>query len=93
LCLIASFAPGVSLEFVETLERGDYRTAQQIVIEHEEPLMEIVRPLSFPQTYKSLHYIAGLYRTNLMRSPREANAETQLLPLRALLKRRYGIGA
>jgi 4-hydroxy-tetrahydrodipicolinate synthase len=92
LCLIASFAPSVSLQFVAALEQGDYRAAQQIVFEHEEPLMEVVRPLSFPQTYKSIHYIAGLYRTNLMRSPRQGNTEEQLQPLRALLKARYSIG-
>lgn len=93
LCLMSSFAPRIALEFYAAMQQGDYPAAQRIVFEYEEPLMEIVRPLSFPQTYKSLHYIAGFYRTNLMRSPREGNTEAQLQPLRAHLKERYGIGA
>jgi 5-dehydro-4-deoxyglucarate dehydratase len=93
LCLMSSFAPRIALEFYAAMQQGDYPAAQRIVFEYEEPLMEVVKPLSFPQTYKSLHYIAGLYRTNLMRSPREGNTEAQLEPLRAHLKERYGISA
>lgn len=93
LCLLASFAPRLALEFYAAMQQGDFPAAQRIVFDDEEPLMEVVKPLGFPQTYKSLHYIAGHYETNLMRSPRTGNTAAQLEPLRAHLRERYGIGA
>ena len=61
LCLIASFAPQISLRYHQAVLQDDLPTAREICFEYEEPLMESVRGLSFPHVYKSIHYLAGHY--------------------------------
>ena len=92
LCPFAPFAPQVSLEFYEALKRNDVTVARKIIFDYEEPLLRITTPLDYPQAYKSALYLAGLYKTNLVRPPLASNAVSDLEPLRTFLKQKHLIG-
>jgi 4-hydroxy-tetrahydrodipicolinate synthase len=88
LCPLTPFAPQVGLSFFRALENGDYPEARRHVFEYEEPLLEYTIPLGYPACYKSLIYLAGYYKTNLMRPPKETNPLADLAPLREFLERK-----
>ena len=92
LCLLAAFAPEISLRFHQAVMKDDLKTAREIMFQYEEPLMASVRGLGFPHVYKSILYLAGHYRTNLMRSPRLAHTAAQMAPLKKVLQETFGIG-
>ena len=92
LCLLATFAPELSLRFYDAMLRDDVKTAREMTFEYEEPVMEAVRGLGWPHTYKSIHLISGHFRTNLMRPPRASHTAEQIAPLRAVLREKFDIG-
>ena len=92
LCPLTPFAPQIGLQFYQALEEGDYDEARQYIFDFEEPLLKVTIPLGYPHAYKSALYLAGLYKTNLMRPPKASNSLSSLEPLRAFLEEKDLIG-
>ena len=88
LCPLAPFAPEVSLRFYQSLTKGDFEFARQVVFDYEEPLLERTIPLGYPHAYKSALYLTGRFKTNLMRPPKQTNTMEEIEPLRKFLKQK-----
>lgn len=85
LCPITPFAPQIGVEFYAALERNDFLRAREMTFEYEDGLLAITGPLGYPHCYKSLLYLTGIYKNNLMRPPRKSNAIEQLGPLKEFI--------
>ena len=92
LCPLTPFAPQVGMDFYEALQRNDIVAARSVIFDYEEPLLKVTIPLDYPQCYKSALYLAGLYKTTLVRPPLASNATSDLEPLRVFLKEKRLIG-
>ena len=91
LCPVTPFAPGIGVEFYKALEKHDFVRAREMTFKYEDPLLAITGPLGYPQCYKSLLYLKGIYKTTLVRPPRTSNTPEQLGPLREFMKQN-GLG-
>lgn len=87
LCPITPIAPQIGIDFYDALQRGDIDQAKQMVFKYEDKLLEITRQLGYPQCYKSFLYLAGLYKTTLVRPPRKSNHPKELGPLKKFLEK------
>lgn len=85
LCPLAPVAPGISQRFYRCVQSGDWDKAREIIFEYEEPLMKETIPLGYPQAYKAMLHLAGLYATNLVRPPRLTPPLSELAGLRSFL--------
>jgi dihydrodipicolinate synthase/N-acetylneuraminate lyase len=92
LCPIAPVAPGVSQRFYRAIRAGEWNEAGEIVFEYEEPLMKATIPLGYPQAYKAMLYLAGLYPTPYVRPPRISPSRESLADLRGFLQSKKIIG-
>jgi dihydrodipicolinate synthase/N-acetylneuraminate lyase len=87
LCPITPFAPQIGVEFFAALEKNDFVRAREMTFKYEDGLLAITGPLGYPHCYKSLLYLAGVYKTNLMRPPRKSNTLDQLGPLKEFIQK------
>ena len=86
LCAAAPFAPEMTLKFYHALTQGNYDAARDIVLQFEDPLVDITSGLGYPHCYKSLLYLMGFYKTTLMRPPRISNHPEELGELKTFLQ-------
>lgn len=86
LCPLAPVAPQVSRKFYNAVKTGEWEKAHQIVIDYEEPLLDATIPLGYPQAYKALLYLAGLYSTHKVRLPRITPPVEDLNDLKSFLE-------
>jgi dihydrodipicolinate synthase/N-acetylneuraminate lyase len=86
LCPLTPFAPQIGLEFYSALEKNDFVRARQMTFQYEDGLLAITGPLGYPQCYKSLLYLKGIYKTTLVRPPRKSNVPEELGPLMEFMK-------
>ena len=91
LCPITPIAPQIGIGFHDALKQGDMDQAREMVYKYEDGLLKITGKLGYPQCYKSLLYLAGLYKTTLVRPPRRSNHPEELGPLKAFLKEQQWI--
>lgn len=85
LCPITPIAPHVGSDFYNALQNGDIDQAREIIYKYEDGLIAITSKLGYPQCYKSLLYLAGLYKATLVRPPRRSNCPEELGPLKEIL--------
>jgi len=86
LCPITPIAPQIGIGFYDALKRGDMDQSREIVYKYEDGLLQITIKLGYPHCYKSLLYLARLYKTTLVRPPRRSNRPEDLGPLKEFLQ-------
>jgi dihydrodipicolinate synthase/N-acetylneuraminate lyase len=86
LCPLAPIAPTVSWSFYDAVRAGNEEKATSIIKEYEEPLIRETIPLRYPQAYKAMLYLVGIYKTNLVRPPRITPPTSSLESLKSFLK-------